>query len=185
MIYTTVEDLEKLDRQKTACFTGHRPSRFSEKIIPSWAIPKLKAKIRSNIIEAVSLGYDTFISGMQRGVDIWAAKEVLFLKQINPSIRLICVAPYATEADDREEADRLEYEEIKAAADGYVALSPAYHIDCYRDRNFFMVDHSSLVISVFNGDHRTGTAQTYRYAQRQGVTVKNIDPRKIADEKNK
>lgn len=182
MIYTTVEDLKRIDRRKTACFTGHRPDKFTEDIIPKWAMPKLKAKIRSYIMNAYVRGFDTFITGMQCGVDIWAAKEVLFMKSIVPSIRLICVAPYASEVNRREESDRADYEEIKAGADGYIALAENYFNECYKERNYFMVDHSALVISVFTGQQRSGTAQTLRYAQRQGVEINNIDPSRIADE---
>lgn len=52
----------------TCTFTGHRPERlsFPESDVITW----LEKEIRI----AISKGYSTFISGMQRGVDLWAAK---------------------------------------------------------------------------------------------------------------
>lgn len=180
MIYTTVKDFERLKREKTACFTGHRPEKFTEDIIPAWAMPKFKKKLNLYIMIAVSQGYDTFLTGMQRGVDIWAAKEVILLKSVNPSIRLICISPYADEVYSRSGPDRADYEEVKAGADGYIALAQKYSDGCYKERNYFMVDHSSLVISVFSGQQRSGTAQTLRYARQQGLKISNIDPSSIA-----
>ena len=54
-------------RQHRCCFTGHRPEKL--KIAEDEVIKSLKKEIRT----AIADGFQTFISGMARGVDLWAA----------------------------------------------------------------------------------------------------------------
>ena len=58
-------------RLHRCCFTGHRPEKIG---IPEETVIALLDKA---ISEAIRSGYSTFISGMARGVDIWAA-EIVF-----------------------------------------------------------------------------------------------------------
>ena len=75
-------------RLHRCCFTGHRPEKIG---IPDETVIALLDKA---ISEAIQSGYRTFISGMARGVDIWAAEIVLRLRDAGQPIRLICVSPY-------------------------------------------------------------------------------------------
>ena len=70
------------------CFTGHRPEKLF--LIDSEIIKELEKEI----CRAVADGFTTFISGMARGVDIWAAEIVLKLRKKNKQIHLICASPY-------------------------------------------------------------------------------------------
>lgn len=58
-------------KQHRCCFTGHRP----EKLGVSEA--RAKALLKSAIQQAISDGYVTFISGMAREIDLWAAEIVI------------------------------------------------------------------------------------------------------------
>jgi len=68
---------------QTCTFTGHRPERLElpEKQVIQW----LDEQIR----QAINDGYTEFITGMQRGVDIWAAEAVLKLRNEGKPIRLL------------------------------------------------------------------------------------------------
>ena len=70
------------------CFTGHRPEKLScsEAKVTSW----LEKEIR----QAIADGFITFISGMARGVDIWASEIVLRLRDEGKPIYLICASPF-------------------------------------------------------------------------------------------
>lgn len=76
------------DRIHTCTFTGHRPERlsFPESDVITW----LEKEIRI----AISKGYSTFISGMQRGVDLWAAEIVLRLHDAGENVHLIAATPF-------------------------------------------------------------------------------------------
>lgn len=53
-------------------------------------VASLERKIRA----AITDGFQTFISGMARGVDIWAAEVVLRLRDNGSPIHLIAASPY-------------------------------------------------------------------------------------------
>ena len=71
---------EQEKRKKRCCFTGHRPEKLG---VPSQVV---KAGLERAIDEAIQDGYRTFISGMSRGTDIWAAQIVLDRKSTLPDI---------------------------------------------------------------------------------------------------
>ncbi len=60
-------------RKHRCCFTGHRPERLG--MPESEVISGLQKEIRQTIAD----GFQTFISGMARGIDLWATKIVLTL----------------------------------------------------------------------------------------------------------
>jgi len=75
-------------RLHRCCFTGHRPEKLHQ---PEAFI---KVELKKAICQAIADGYTTFISGMARGVDIWAAQIVLRFRANNPAIHLIAAVPY-------------------------------------------------------------------------------------------
>ena len=44
------------------------------------------------------------------------------------------------------------------------------------ERNRYLVDHSSVLLAVYNGTHRSGTRMIVRYAKQLGREVIVIDP---------
>ena len=79
---------EREKRMRRCCFTGHRP----EKLRLDEA--KIRTALFQEIQNSICDGYLTFITGMARGVDIWAAETVLAFQENNPAIHLICACPY-------------------------------------------------------------------------------------------
>ena len=53
-------------REKTACFTGHRPEKLPGGSSDSPEAKVIKSMLYTEITAAVNDGYDTFITGMQR-----------------------------------------------------------------------------------------------------------------------
>ena len=75
-------------RRHRCCFTGHRPEKLTQ---PEAVII---AGLEKEILNAIADGFTTFISGMARGVDIWAAEIILRLRSEGHPIRLICASPF-------------------------------------------------------------------------------------------
>ena len=149
---------------KTCCFTGHRPEKCMG------TEESIRSKLREAIADAESCGYDTFISGMALGVDIWAAEEILDLKENGAKLKLICAIPFQGFERNRSEEQQEEYRIILNKADETVFISPNYERWCFHARDEWMVDHSSRVIAVFNGTSG-GTKSTIQYANRMQKTV--------------
>ena len=136
---------EEIKRLRRVCFTGHRPEKLnrSEKSV----LDGLETAIRQAIVD----GSNVFISGMARGVDIWAAEIVLQIRSEGEDIKLICASPYRGFEKNWSIDWQRRYNNVIEAADLVRFICPNYSKSCFQIRNEWMVDHSSRVIAVFNG----------------------------------
>ena len=151
-------------RQHRCCFTGHRPEKLG--MPETEVVEALKKEIRT----AIADGFQTFISGMARGVDLWAAEIVLALRDEGAAIRLICASPYKGFESRWSWEWRERHSRVMERADLVRFICPGYSRDCFQRRNEWMVDHSARVIAVYNGGPG-GTRNTVEYAKRCGVAV--------------
>lgn len=165
---------------RLACaFTGHRPRKFPWGYNEEDAGCKhLKAALQQEIALLARNGYTDFLSGMAEGTDTWAALDVLELRETHPELKLHCILPCRTQADQWTYPAQLCYRSILDQADSIIYVSRDYNKSCMMERNRFLVDHAGLVLAVYNGEPRGGTAFTVRYAQRTGKQVVLIDPLK-------
>ena len=162
----------------TACFTGHRP----EKLVSYGtdrldAVSSVKKQLYQMIVQAVEQGYTHFYSGMARGVDLYAAQTVLYLKRQYPRLTLTGVIPFSGHHQDWSIAWQQCFQVVLAQCAQVEILSSQYFPGCYQQRNEYMVDRSGLVIAVWNG-RRSGTANTLQYARLTGKEIRctRIDP---------
>ena len=160
-------------REKTACFTGHRPEKLPGGSSDSPEAKVIKSMLYTEITAAVNDGYDTFITGMQRGIDLWAGEIVLSLAADMP-LGLIAALPYRDIGSSFKGADKGAFGRIISAASETVVISEEYTRACMQQRNRFMVDNSSRLIAVI-ANEKSGTGQTLRYAVNQGIDVRRID----------
>ncbi len=159
--------MENQKRLHRCCFTGHRPEKLS------LSESEVKPLLAKAIDTAIENGFTTFITGMAPGVDIWAAEIVLEKKRENDALHLICAVPHPDFEKCRGFFEEQRYNCIIKNADYVTAISDHYYKACYQKRNEWMVDRSSLVIAVWNGQP-SGTKNTIDYAKRRGVKVVNV-----------
>ena len=151
-------------RRHRCCFTGHRPERLG--MPESVIISGLKKESR----QAIADGFQTYISGVARGVDLWAAEIVLALRDEGAAVRLICASPYRGFENRWSLEWQERYHRVMERADLLRFICPGYSRDCFQRRNQWMVDHSVRVIAVYN-DQPSGTRNTIEYAKRCSVPV--------------
>lgn len=151
-------------RQHRCCFTGHRPEKLA------WSEEHAIAALDEKIRQAIADGYTTFISGMARGVDIWAAEIVLRLRDDGLPLRLICAVPLPDFEKRWPFAWQKRYHAVLEKADLVKTLFHAYSPSVFQQRNEWMVDHSARVIAMYTGEPG-GTKNTIDYALREGVEV--------------
>lgn len=145
-------------RKHRCCFTGHRPEKLHK---PE---EQVKKDLEAAILQAMDDGFVTFISGMARGVDIWAAEIVLRIRESNPTIHLVAASPYRG-FESRWSADwKGRYNVILQKADLVRFVCSGYSHNCFQRRNEWMVDRSARVIAVYNGEPG-GTRNTIEYAK--------------------
>ena len=163
---------------KTACaFTGHRPKSFPWKYnesAPDCVL--LKEVLAAQIKMLADRGVTDFFSGMAQGVDIWSSQIVLDLQKKNPALKLHCVLPCKGQESKWTASAQERYRSILAQANEVVYVGQEYNRDCMLKRNRYLVDHSSILLAVYNGTWRSGTGATVRYAQKLKREIIIIDP---------
>jgi uncharacterized phage-like protein YoqJ len=166
------------DKQKTCCFTGHRPTKLPFGYYEDGPdCLRLKVRLYCEVDRMRENGVTVFLTGMAQGMDMIAAEIVLDIKKayIFDDVRLVAVVPFEGQADRWGQANRARYSRILSKADEIVTLQKLYTDDCMLARNRWMVDASSHMIAVFNG-REGGTKYTVKYAIKQGLDVVVIHP---------
>lgn len=159
----------------TCCFTGHRPAKLP------WGMderdPRCLALKRSILREAEALyrrGVRRFISGMALGCDLYFAEAVLALRERYP-LTLECALPFPGQAERWREDCRRRWQTIVDACDVETVVQDHYDKGCMLRRDRYMVDHSSIVLAVFD-ESPGGTMYTLNYAVRRRREVLLLDP---------
>ncbi len=163
--------------ETTCAFTGHRPKSFP------WGYDEtdqgcvlLKKVLAEQIGVLADRGVTDFLSGMALGTDLWCSQVVLCLKQSNPAVKLHCILPCEGQESKWTVSAQERYRSILAQANEVVYVNQEYNRNCMLERNRWLVDHSSILLTVYNGSFRSGTGFTVRYALKQGREVIIIDP---------
>ncbi len=163
---------------KTACaFTGHRPKSFPwgyDENAPSCVL--LKEVLASQISALAEQGVTDFLSGMAQGVDLWCAQIVLDQRKTNPALKLHAILPCEGQERKWTASAQEHYRSILAQANEVIYVGQEYSRNCMLKRNRYLVDHSSILLAVYNGTYQSGTGMTVRYAQRLKREIIIIDP---------
>ena len=165
------------ERENTCCFTGHREYKLpwgSDENDPRCR--KLQQQLFDAVDAVYAAGIRHFICGMARGTDLYFAEAVLALRLCRSGVTLEAARPCESQADAWPEAERHRYQAILDQCDFETLVQHRYDRFCMQRRNRYMVDRSALVLSVYDGVPKGGTAQTLAYAMRQGVPVQILDP---------
>ena len=154
-------------RLRRVCFTGHRPEKLNV------GEQEVKDRLRIAMRQAIKDGFTTFISGMARGVDMWAAEIFLEERKRNDCIKLICASPFEGFEKSWSFEEVCRYADILQNADYVKYVCSHYSRQCFQIRNVWMVDHSARVIAAYNGESG-GTRNTIQYASNKNVEIYNI-----------
>lgn len=153
--------------EHSCAFTGHRPERLAlpEAEVIRW----LNEQVRL----AVNDGYTDFITGMQRGVDIWAAEAVMKLREEGKNIRLIAACAFRG-MEERWEAEwQNRYRSILQSADEIHYIGDRPGRQAFFARNHRMVERASRLIAVYTGAPG-GTKETIEYARSKHLQIVSI-----------
>ena len=162
---------------KTVCFSGHRPEKLPGK--GSTDRPEtefIRNLLREKINTCISEGYTRFLSGVARGIDLWAAQTVLELRERYPAIRLELVLPCPSQPDRWQAQDVAVYKEIRALADEVHYVSGTYFTGVLQLRNRKLVENAAVCIGYLTDSHTHsgGTAYTVLQALNGGAEFINL-----------
>ncbi len=161
-----------ITREQTCCFTGHR-------VLSSGVRDGLTAAVDRVIRDLYKAGYRYFMAGGALGFDMLAETEVLRAARFDEEIKLILVLPCRDQTIPwKKMPEYMEhlrrYKQILGMADYVVYMNDFYTETCMRERNQYMIDHSSVCVAYYNGAKHSGAGQTYRMAVADGLEIFNL-----------
>lgn len=160
------------------CVTGHRPNKLFGYNDNDPRYNTLRSALDQAITAAAQKGSVVAYTGMALGVDTIFAEECLKLKK-QFDIKLVAAVPFKGQEGKWPEQSKKHYHDLLSQVDEIVYVSdPGYAAWKMQKRNEYMVNHSDLVIAVFDGTSG-GTANCVNYAKRQNKQIYIINPRNI------
>jgi len=156
----------KESRDKTCCFTGHRK-------LPCKNIERIIKRLHEEVNHLIRQGVTDFISGGALGFDQIAASLIISKKQQGANIRLIFALPCRNQDEKWTDKQKQLYRSLLRDADEIRCISEKYTPNCMKNRNLYIVDNSAYCICAMLKPV-SGTGQTVRYAQQQGLEVVNV-----------
>jgi uncharacterized phage-like protein YoqJ len=155
-------------RKMTCCFTGHRAISRDEKELTS-------EMIKNTVRYLVRRGVRYFTVGGALGFDTVAAVYVHHLKATHPEVELHLVLPCRDQNKGWSTEDNRRYYAIMGVADSIHYIHDTYTRSCMKERNAYMVDHSTACICFYDENQpKTGTGQTVRMAKSKGLLTLNL-----------
>ena len=153
-------------KHNTCCFTGHRR-------LPKNKISLILNRLNEEIDSLISQGVTDFISGGALAFDQMAASLVIAKKEMGENIRLIFALPCRNQDEHWSAEEKKLYHGLLSEADEVRYVSEEYSADCMKKRNYYMVDNSAYCICALLYN-MSGTGQTVKHAQKNGLRVINV-----------
>lgn len=141
-----------MNRETTCCFTGHRPEKLPWR--EDEGDPRcleLKARLAGVVEAAYEKGMRHFLCGMARGADFYCCEAALALRERRPGVTVEAVIPCEEQAARWRERDRERWFSLVERCDNETMLQHHYDRGCMLRRNRYLVDHSAMLIAVYDG----------------------------------
>lgn len=148
-------------RLKNCGVTGHRH-------IPPDKIEYVTTEMLKKILAACEAGYNYYISGFAECADLIFSKTVCDIKRDRDEIKLAAALPYPRTRSK-------EVQDLLNQCDDIKICSDKYYRGCFHLRNRYIIDHSSLIIAVYDGRKTGGTYTTLQYARKQNKEIQIIE----------
>lgn len=176
------KEVHFMEKERACAITGHRPSRFKFKYSEDYSLCK---KIKATMLEVLRKLHDEkeircFYVGGALGVDMWAAEQILRLKE-QPGyedIELVVVLPFVGHDAKWDQRSKSRMEFILQHCSRKEVIGNEDCRESYIKRNCYMVDQANYLVAVYDDERnlRSGTMQCVRYARKNHVPVVLIHP---------
>lgn len=155
--------------------TGHRPNVIFEKEKYPYAkehqdiLVKFAQQQILNLMKSANKTIAGIISGMATGWDQGIARAA-----INLGLPLLAAVPFEGMESKWPESGQKEYKDILSkAAKVHIVCEGGYEAKKFYLRDKYMVDNADIILALYNGAEKGGTAITVKYAEEVKKPITN------------
>lgn len=160
--------------------TGHRPTKLDgyDGSTPYYRrLQNELLRIALRTLHGMSAGMLELHSGMALGADTVWAEAIIALKQVYlRRVRFVAHVPMPQQPDRWPAPAQVHYRELLAQADEVCTYGTEYTSQVMQARNVGMIDAAEMLIAVYDGSERGGTANAVRYAREIAKPVIYLHP---------
>lgn len=157
--------------------TGHRPKDLFGYDLRHPGYDIMKNFFYKKFDELALSGKFTAISGGAQGVDQIFAWCAVKWQAKNPGLlHNLLAMPCAGQSSKWPLAGQKSFENLRKRMDEVIVLQEFYTPDCMDKRNQYMVNNSDIVLAVWTGKAKGGTANCVRYADKVGKNIIVLHP---------
>ncbi|MDR1217733.1 MAG: SLOG family protein [Oscillospiraceae bacterium] len=165
-----------ITRENTCGFSGYRPEKLPWRGDETDArCLRLKADIDGAVDSAYADGMRHFVCGMARGCDMYFCESVMALRSRTGGVTVEAAVPHERQSAGWPAEDAARYDRLLALCDIRTVVSAEYSRGAMSKRNRYMVNRSSTLIAVYDGQ-TGGTSYTVSYAKKRGVRLIVLAP---------
>lgn len=156
--------------RKVVAVTGYKPYELGIFDNNHPGISYIRKTLRTRMIQLVEEGAEWLLISGQPGVELWAAKEIIDLKETYDTLHFAVITPFLNQEERWGEATKQLYQEILSAADYVNSLtnrpyeSPAQ----LRSKNDFFIEKSDALLILYD-EEKQGTPDYYLQAARRKI----------------
>jgi uncharacterized phage-like protein YoqJ len=144
--------------------TGHRPQ------VIGGNYPQVIARMHKIAYKYLSEKKpDKVVVGMALGWDTCVATMACQLR-----IPFIAAIPFVGQESRWSDSQKEIYTYLLERAERVIIAADKFSNSAYKKRNILIVDESTELMALFNGDTRSGTAHCINYANFKGIPVTNL-----------
>lgn len=152
-------------------FSGHRPEKLpwgNDEHDPR--CQALKIQMERQLRRLCQRGVRRYICGMARGTDFYFLEALQKLREEYDLTVEAALPFYGQERHWRME-DQERYAALLEQCDLISCQGERYSEGCMLRRNRYMVERAQILLTVFDGQKRSGTAATVAYARHLGLEI--------------
>ena len=161
------------------CITGHRPDKLFGYDIHGRKYDAIRHDIKKEVYQIILAHPEekevTVYSGMALGIDQIFVECMVdarrYYREHGVNFKIVATIPCQNQDKRWNSASQKEYKKLLNACDASVLVTDApYAPRLMQVRNQYMVDHSDVVIAIWNGT-AGGTANCVKYAASRGEKI--------------
>ncbi|KIL48890.1 hypothetical protein KP77_21010 [Jeotgalibacillus alimentarius] len=161
---------------KTIFITGYKSHEIGIFKNDDPAVRIIRKSIRQHLVSLADEGLEWVLVSGSLGVELWAAEEVISLKETLPELKLAILTPFLNQEEKWSEGNQSYYHDIIKKADFVSSISNKPYTDPsqFKNRDDFILQKADGLLVIYDEDKKGSPSFLLEKAEKENMTY-NLD----------